>query len=113
MFAFFCKPEESASEVEMKILVVGATGVIGRRVVPLLLGAGHEVIAFVRRKRDVPFAGAAIVEGDLFDPSDTLSAMAGQNAVINLATAMPSASWKMPFRRAWRMNDMIRSEGVA
>ena len=97
----------------MKILVVGATGVIGRRVVPLLVGAGHEVTAFVRRRPDVPFAGAAVVEGDLFEPSDTLSAMAGQNAVINLATAMPAASWTMPFRRAWRMNDRIRSRGVA
>ena len=98
----------------MKILIIGATGVIGRRAVPMLLGAGHEVTAFVRRRPGQPLApGLRIVEGDLFDPAGTLSAMAGQQAVINLATAMPSASWKMPFRGAWRMNDRIRSQGVA
>jgi len=97
----------------MKILIFGATGVIGRRVLPLLVSAGHEVTAFVRKRPDRPPQGTALIEGDLFKPSDRLSAMAGQDAVINLATAMPSASWKMPFKRAWRMNDRIRSEGVA
>jgi nucleoside-diphosphate-sugar epimerase len=97
----------------MKILIFGATGVIGRRVVPLLTAAGHQVTMFVRRRPGSPPPGVAIVEGNLFDPTDTLSAMAGQEVVINLATAMPSATWKMPFRAAWRMNDRIRSEGVA
>jgi nucleoside-diphosphate-sugar epimerase len=83
----------------------------------LLLSSGHEVSALVRRRPGdrvgAPPAGLRIIEGDLFEPTDALSAMADQEAVINLATAMPSASWKMPFRSAWRMNDRIRSEGVA
>src|SRR5262249_20136790 len=33
--------------------------------------------------------------------------------VINLATHMPSAAWKMLFRSAWRLNDRIRREGAA
>ena len=32
----------------MKILVAGATGVIGRRLIPLLIASGHEVIGTMR-----------------------------------------------------------------
>ena len=32
----------------MKILVAGATGAVGRRLVPLLVAAGHHVIATTR-----------------------------------------------------------------
>jgi uncharacterized protein YbjT (DUF2867 family) len=41
----------------MRVLVAGATGVIGSRLVPLLTSVGHEVVALVRpssRKRVVP-----------------------------------------------------------
>ncbi|MFD0852835.1 NAD-dependent epimerase/dehydratase family protein, partial [Actinomadura adrarensis] len=33
----------------LKILVAGATGVVGRRLVPLLVRAGHEVAGTTRR----------------------------------------------------------------
>ena len=33
----------------MRIFLTGATGVIGRRALPLLIGAGHSVTAVVRR----------------------------------------------------------------
>ncbi len=36
----------------MRIFVAGATGVIGRRVVPLLVGRGHSVTGLVRRPSD-------------------------------------------------------------
>lgn len=39
--------------------------------------------------------------------------MRGQDAVVNLATRMPSRSWKMVLRGAWRENDRIRSTGVS
>lgn len=100
----------------MRILVSGATGVIGRRVVPLLLAHGHTVTALVHRPRGqgLPqFAGATCVVADLFDRTSLASAAAGHDALINLATHMPSAAWKMMFRSAWRLNDRIRTEGVA
>jgi nucleoside-diphosphate-sugar epimerase len=50
---------------------------------------------------------------DLFDVDELKQAVAGHDAVINLATHMPSASWKMLFRTAWRLNDRLRREGVA
>ena len=99
----------------MRIFVSGATGVIGRRVVPLLLAQGHSVTAAVRPAggaRGTP-AGASSVEADLFDVESLKRAVAGHDCIINLATHMPSAAWKMMFRSAWRLNDRIRSEGVA
>ena len=54
----------------MKIFFAGATGVLGRRVVPQLFEAGHEVTA-VRRSEAVrnqrASAGARPIELDLFD----------------------------------------------
>ena len=32
----------------MRVFVAGATGVIGRRLVPALLGEGHQVTAMIR-----------------------------------------------------------------
>ena len=36
----------------MRVFLAGATGVIGRRVVPLLRERGHSVTGFVRRDAD-------------------------------------------------------------
>jgi 2-alkyl-3-oxoalkanoate reductase len=97
----------------MKILITGATGVIGRRVVPLLLAKGHEVTVGARAhsRRPASWSGVGTVPVDLFDPATLRVAVRGQDAVINLATHMPSSSAKMLFRRSWRENDRIRREG--
>src|SRR5262245_37847147 len=100
----------------MRIFVSGASGVIGRRVVPLLLAQGHSVTAAARSataRARLEHAGATCVAADLFDRAALTRAVAGHDAIVNLATHMPSASWKMVFRRAWRENDRIRTEGVA
>lgn len=97
----------------MRIFITGATGVIGRRVVPLLLVKGHEVTIATREKgrRPVPWKDEVrAVLVDLLDPT-TLTAVRGHDAVINLATHMPSSSTRMLFRRAWRPNDRIRQLG--
>jgi uncharacterized protein YbjT (DUF2867 family) len=55
----------------VRVLVTGATGYIGGRLVPRLVEAGHEVRVIVRRPerlRDVPWAAdVEVVEGDLTD----------------------------------------------
>lgn len=98
----------------MRIFITGATGVIGRRVVPLLLEAGHEVTVAMREgsRHPAPSHGAVrVARVDLFEPATLAPAMTGQDAVINLATHMPSSSVRMLFRSAWRTNDRIRREG--
>jgi len=64
-----------------RVLVTGATGYIGGRLVPKLLEAGHTVRVLVRSPQkltDVPWAGdVEIVEGDLGDRDSVARASAG------------------------------------
>lgn len=95
----------------MKIFVTGATGVVGRRVVPLLLAAGHDVTAVARspwKGVALESIGARVIQVDLFDRASLDAAVAGHDAVINLATHIPHSSTRMLLPGAWRENDRIR-----
>lgn len=100
----------------MRILVTGATGVVGRRAVPLMVAAGHEVTAVGRnpaRRAALERAGAKSVEVDLLDRAAVARAVAGQEVVVNLATHIPSSTFRMIFPGAFRENDRIRRDGSA
>jgi 2-alkyl-3-oxoalkanoate reductase len=100
----------------MRIFITGATGVIGRRVVPLLVSAGHAVTA-VGRNADkcaaLLKAGATPVQIDLFDSDAAREAIAGHDAVINLATHIPGSTARMFLPGAWRENDRLRRDAAA
>ncbi len=69
----------------MKILVFGATGPLGRRVVDRALSAGHQVTAFVRTSGRVPpRSGLREVTGDVLDANAVTAAVPGHDAVISL-----------------------------
>ncbi len=54
----------------MKILLAGATGAIGRSLVPMLVKEGHEVVALTRDPQKLgglETMGAEPVLGDVFD----------------------------------------------
>ncbi|GAA4059767.1 SDR family oxidoreductase [Agromyces indicus] len=76
----------------MRILVTGATGYIGGRLVPRLLDEGHDVRVVVRRPerlRDVPWAaGVDLVDGDLTDAAAVARAMRGTDVVYYLVHSM-------------------------
>jgi nucleoside-diphosphate-sugar epimerase len=95
----------------VRIFVTGATGVIGRRVIPLLVGAGHEVTAIGRtpeKRAALGRMGATPVEVDILASAGLRQALAGQDTVINLATHIPPAT-RMLLPGAWRENDRIRA----
>jgi nucleoside-diphosphate-sugar epimerase len=99
----------------MRIFFAGATGVIGRRAVPLLIAAGHQVTAIGRtaeKRADLTRLGAAALDVDLFNPGELRRAVAGHEVVINLATHLP-AGWRMFAPRAFEENDRIRRVGAA
>ncbi len=100
----------------MKIFVTGATGVVGRRAVPLLVQAGHEVTAVARtpeKAAAMERAGALPARVDLFDADGVRRAVAGHEAVINLATHIPRSTVRMLLPWSWHENDRIRREASA
>ena len=100
----------------MRILVFGATGVVGRRAVPLMVAAGHDVTAVGRnpaRRAALERAGAGVTAVDLFDRSAVRRAVQGKDAVVNLTTHMPASTVRMMLPGAFRENDRIRKEGSA
>jgi nucleoside-diphosphate-sugar epimerase len=102
----FCKTDKT-----MRVMVFGATGVVGRRAVPLMIREGHRVTAVGRspdRLRNLSNQGASTVALDLFDREAIKRAMVGHDAIANLATSIPRSTLGMFFRSAWKENDRIR-----
>lgn len=103
-------------ELAMRIFVTGATGVVGRRAVPLLISRGHQVTAVGRNpggRAALEKAGATTIGLDLFDADAVRRTVAGHDVVVNLATHMPPTSFRMLLPGAWRENDRVRREGSA
>ncbi len=76
----------------MRVLVTGATGYVGSRLIPELLGSGHEVHAAVRREgavEDYPWGSEVTPRPfDIEDPALISSAIEGVDAVIYLVHSM-------------------------
>jgi UDP-glucose 4-epimerase len=68
----------------MTILVTGATGLVGARLLPRLVAAGEDCRALMRSGKDVP-AGVTAIEGDILDPASLAKAVQGVSAIIHLA----------------------------
>ncbi|MDQ3104961.1 MAG: NAD(P)H-binding protein, partial [Actinomycetota bacterium] len=97
----------------MRVLVTGATGVMGRSAVSAMLAAGHTVSGLARSTgsaEGVEAMGATPVPGGLFDPDGLVTAFSGCEAVCNLATRVP-VGYAAIRPGAWRVNDRIRAEG--
>jgi nucleoside-diphosphate-sugar epimerase len=98
----------------MQIFVAGATGVLGRRVVPELLSRGHRVRAVARSDAKAAMLrgqGAEPVSVDLFDAAAVGTAVAGSETVLNLATAIPPTR-RMLSPSAWRMTNRLRTDAA-
>jgi nucleoside-diphosphate-sugar epimerase len=99
----------------MKVFVTGATGAIGRFVVPELVRAGHDVTALARSDEKVAQLeqqGARPARVSLFDEAALKEVFAGHGAVCNLATSIPPLA-KSALLKNWEENDRIRREGSA
>jgi len=68
----------------MTILVTGATGLVGERLLPRLVDAGIDCRALLRGGKKAP-DGIETVEGELFDATSLERALAGVSAVVHLA----------------------------
>lgn len=68
----------------MNVIIVGATGTIGRLAVARFLDAGHTVTAFARHpeKLELDHPGLSLVAGDALNADDVAAAIAGHDAVV-------------------------------
>ena len=76
----------------MKILLVGATGTLGRQIAKKAIEEGHEVRCFVRNPRKASFLqewGCELTKGDLLNSSDIEYALQDIEVVIDAATSKP------------------------
>lgn len=80
----------------MKVLVAGATGVLGRQLVPRLLADGHDVVGMTRSRlklASLRAAGATAVVADALDPEAMGRAVAEAEpeVIVHQLTSLPSA----------------------
>jgi nucleoside-diphosphate-sugar epimerase len=99
----------------MRVFVAGGTGAVGGHTIPALVREGHSITALARTPQKaaaLTAQGATPVTVSLFDRSVLTAVFSDHDAVVNLATAIPSMSRWMS-SKAWRLNDRIRTEGSA
>jgi nucleoside-diphosphate-sugar epimerase len=93
----------------MKVFVAGATGVLGRALVPRLIAAGHSVRAIARHTSaadlaaEVELISADLLEDNLFD------LVRGCDAVVHIATAIPREPYSL---RNWEATARLRTAGT-
>ncbi|MGO9034497.1 NAD-dependent epimerase/dehydratase family protein [Mycobacterium sp.] len=76
----------------MKIVVTGASGVVGRGVALRLHNAGHNVVGLARRRPDSWSLTMDFVEADIRDAAALRRAVVGAEAVVHCAWAVSSGS---------------------
>src|SRR6187402_3636601 len=77
----------SPSDERLTVLVTGATGFIGSRLVRALVDEGHRVKAMTRRPDD--YVGPADpVAGDVFDPGTLAEPMHGVDVAVYLVHSL-------------------------
>jgi 2-alkyl-3-oxoalkanoate reductase len=101
----------------MRVFVAGATGLIGTRVVRLLLGGGHEVSAIARSEEKADALrelGVGTAVADVFD--DELlrgaMAMAEPEVVMHQLTVLPDRLGAREAAAGFAANDRMRVEGT-
>jgi nucleoside-diphosphate-sugar epimerase len=101
----------------MRIFLAGATGAIGRRLVPQLLDAGHHVSGTTRSRAKsdaLRSAGVDPIVVDVFDAPALLDAMrkVRPDVVIQQLTDLPPGLDPSRMAEGVRRNARIRSEGT-
>jgi nucleoside-diphosphate-sugar epimerase len=101
----------------VRVFLAGATGVIGRRLVPLLLAGGHQLTGMTRSLEKAEELRALGVEPAVADALEaaavTRALQAAQpQAVIHQLTSIPPRIDPRTLERDFAMNDRLRSEGT-
>jgi nucleoside-diphosphate-sugar epimerase len=101
----------------MRVLVVGASGAIGSRLVPQLIERGHVVVgsstSLEKAERIRALGGEPIVL-DLLDPGAVRKAVLGAkpDAIVHQATALADAKFSKNLDRSFERTNRLRIEGT-
>lgn len=101
----------------MRVLVVGATGAIGRQLVPQLVAAGHQVSATTRSPAKLDELRAAGADPMVLDGLDGAAvgeavARAEPEVIVHEMTAIPASISLRKFDRAFAATNQLRTAGV-
>src|SRR5882757_9232898 len=98
----------------MKLFILGATGGIGRHLLPLALEHGHQVTAFVRSPQKIGLKDERlqVIQGDVFNADQMAGAMAGHDAVLSAfgPNTLRTTTQRRDFGRA--LAAALRKSGV-
>src|SRR4051794_24693640 len=101
----------------MRVFLAGASGAIGRRLVPQLRAAGHAVVGTTRtaaKAAQVEAAGALPVVVDVFDAAALSAAVtaARPDVVMHQLTDLPGEADPAKLAAAYPQNSQLRDEGT-
>ena len=100
----------------MRVFVAGATGAIGKQLVPRLVAAGHEVHGMTRsasNKAMLDELGAVPVVADALDPQRVAEAVgaAGPDVIVHQLTAIGAVDTRH-MERDFALTNCLRTEGT-
>ena len=103
--------------MDMKVFVAGASGAIGRALVPRLVEAGHDVVAMTRtpaKEAGLRDAGAQPVVADALDAAGIRAAVRGAepDVVVHQLTAIPPRLNPRHLERDFALTNRLRTEGT-
>jgi nucleoside-diphosphate-sugar epimerase len=104
-------------ELMMRVFVAGATGAIGKQLVPRLVEAGHEVHGMTRSESKQAMLhelGAVPVVADALDPDQVAEAVgrARPDVIVHQLTAIPEKLDLRRFDRDFALTARLRTEGT-
>ena len=97
----------------MRIMIAGATGVIGRRAIEVLTTAGHDVIGLARRPVELP--DAELVVANALDAAALTRAVraVAPDVVVHMLTAIPDPLDPRHLTREMAQTNRLRIEATA
>ena len=99
----------------MRVAITGATGLVGRELVPVLQQGGHEPVALVRdldRGEEILGTDVELRPYDAFDVESVREALQGADGIVNLAGQNLFAKrWNKEFMQALR-DSRVRTTNV-
>ena len=101
----------------MRVFIAGASGAVGRRVVPLAMGAGHQVTGMTRfedKAEGLRARGAEAVVANALDRAAVVAAVAKARpeVVVHQLTALSSFANLRRFDREFEATNLLRTQGT-